>query len=116
MSAPSAPDPAGPEVPGRWAERTALAWRRTLMSFAAATLVAIHAFPAVQGAKALAGAAVVALVLVTPGWWFTARHARHTRAGLEQEVPRLRHGRRIVTVCAATSLLALGALLLVLLA
>ncbi|MFV2145870.1 MULTISPECIES: DUF202 domain-containing protein [Isoptericola] len=105
----------GPHRPGRGlaAERTELAWRRSVLSFAAAALVTMQVFPAVRGTHALAVAGV-ALLLTPPAWWFASRHARRTQAHLRQEVPRLRHGRRIALVCAGTSLLGLGGTVLVL--
>ncbi|MCK0117148.1 uncharacterized protein DUF202 [Isoptericola sp. CG 20/1183] len=99
---------------GLAAERTALAWRRTLLSFIAACLVAIQVFPTVQGSRALALAAGIALALTPPMWWFAAQHARHTGARLQEETPRLRHGRRIALICAGTGLLGAGGVVLVL--
>ncbi|WP_402467530.1 DUF202 domain-containing protein [Isoptericola aurantiacus] len=95
-------------------ERTALAWRRTLLSFMAACLVAIQVFPTVEGARAFALAAAVALTLTPPLWWFTKEHARHTSRQLQHVQPRLRHGRRIALICAGTALLGAGGLVLVL--
>ncbi|WP_278236981.1 hypothetical protein [Isoptericola sp. AK164] len=111
---PSGHGPTDAGAPGLWAERTALAWRRTLLSFTAACLVAVQVLPAARSARALLLAAAVALLLTAPGWWFARSHARHTDVHLRREVPRLRHGRRIVAMCAGTSLLALGGLVLVL--
>ncbi|GAA4718654.1 hypothetical protein GCM10023216_03950 [Isoptericola chiayiensis] len=103
-----------PEVPGLAAERTALAWRRTLLSFTAACLVAGQTLPGADGFRTLALAAAVALVLTPPGWWFARSHARHTERHLRTPVPRLRHGRRIAIICGATSALGVGGLTLVL--
>ncbi|WP_407318426.1 DUF202 domain-containing protein [Isoptericola halotolerans] len=103
-----------PAERGLAAERTALAWRRTLLSFMAAALVTVQVFPAVQGSRSLALAVGVLLVATPPLWWFTQQHARHTDAHLRQETPRLRHGRRIALICAGTCLLGLGGVALVL--
>ncbi|GAA1971211.1 hypothetical protein GCM10009718_03530 [Isoptericola halotolerans] len=111
-------DPADVPTPsaerGVAAERTALAWRRTLLSFMAASLVTTQVLPTVQGSRALAVSVAVLLVLTPPLWWFTAQHARHTHAHLQAPTPRLRHGRRIAVVCASTCLLGLGGVVLVL--
>lgn len=99
---------------GLQVERTALAWRRTLLSFTAACLVAIQVLPTVEGSRALVLAAAVALVLTPPLWWFARSHARHTHTHLTHETPRLRHGRRIAVICAGTCALALAGLVLIL--
>lgn len=105
----------GPERdPGLQPERTALAWRRTLLSFTAACLIAIQVLPTVEGSRALVYAAAVALVLTPPLWWFARHHARHTHHHLNHDRPRLRHGRRIAVICAGTSLLGLSGLVLIL--
>jgi putative membrane protein len=101
--------------PGLQPERTALAWRRTLLAFTVVCLVAIQTLPDVEGSAALLYAAVVALVATPPLWWFVSRHHRHTHRHLDHATPRLRHGRRIVVMCAGTSLLGLSGLVLILL-
>jgi uncharacterized membrane protein YidH (DUF202 family) len=99
---------------GLAAERTALAWRRTVLSYMAAGLVTVQVFPTAQGSRALALAVGVLLVTGPPLWWFAAQHARHTHAQLQAQTPRIRHGRRIALVCTGTCLLGLGGLALVL--
>ncbi|MFC8596902.1 MULTISPECIES: DUF202 domain-containing protein [unclassified Isoptericola] len=110
------PDPplVGPERDrGLQVERTALAWRRTLLSFTAACAVAWQTLPGVDGPSSFAIAAAVALVLTPPLWWFAARHRRHTSRHLDTTEPRLRHGRRIVLMCAGTAVLGLAGLVAV---
>jgi putative membrane protein len=105
----------GPERDrGLQVERTSLAWRRTLLSFTAACAVAWQTLPGVDGSTSFALAAAVALALTPPLWWFAKRHARHTALHLEADEPRLRHGRRIVLMCAGTALLGLAGLVAVL--
>ncbi|WP_277212519.1 DUF202 domain-containing protein [Isoptericola croceus] len=101
------------EERGLAVERTALAWRRTLLSLMAVSLFAIQVVPDARGAPALASAAAV-LVLTPPLWWFAKQHARHTHVQMRQEPQRLRHGRRIALICAGTGLLGLGGMILVL--
>jgi hypothetical protein len=109
------PPVVGPERdPGLQAERTALAWRRTLLSFTAACGVAWQTLPGVDGPCALVWAAAVALVLTPPLWWFARRHAHHTHHHLSQEEVRLRHGRRVAVMCAGTALLGLAGLVAIL--
>ncbi|MCK9794050.1 DUF202 domain-containing protein [Isoptericola sp. 4D.3] len=111
------PDPplVGPERDrGLQVERTALAWRRTLLSFTAATAVAWQTLPGVDGPTTLVLVAAVALLLTPPLWWFARRHARHTQRHLGAAEPRLRHGRRIVVMCAGTALLGLSGLVAIL--
>lgn len=104
----------GPERDrGLQVERTALAWRRTLLSFTAACAVAWQTLPGVDGEASFLLAAAVGLVLTPPLWWFAKRHARHTHRHLDTAEPRLRHGRRIVVMCAGTALLGLAGLVAV---
>ncbi|MCA5894200.1 DUF202 domain-containing protein [Isoptericola sp. NEAU-Y5] len=113
MAPEHAPSLVGPERDrGLQAERTALAWRRTLLSFTAACGVAWQTLPAVEGASVLVLAA--ALALTPPLWWFAGRHARHTQQHLGAAEPRLRHGRRIVVMCGGTALLAIAGLVAIL--
>jgi uncharacterized membrane protein YidH (DUF202 family) len=106
----------GPERDrGLQAERTALAWRRTILSFVAVCGVAWQTLPDVEAGPRTLGVVVgVALVLTPPLWWFAKRHARHTERHLGADEPRLRHGRRIVLMCAGTALLGTAGLVAVL--
>jgi len=111
------PDPplVGPERDrGLQVERTSLAWRRTLLSFTAACAVAWQTLPGVDGSTTLVLAVAVGLVLTPPLWWFAKRHARHTHRHLDTDEPRLRHGRRIVLMCAGTCLLGVAGLVAIL--
>ncbi|GAA1724038.1 hypothetical protein GCM10009809_19780 [Isoptericola hypogeus] len=109
----STPPLVGPERDrGLQAERTALAWRRTLLSFTAVCGVAWQTLPTVEGPRTLALAAAVALVLTPPLWWFAKRHAHHTHRHLGHDEPRLRHGFRIALICAGTTLLGAAGLVL----
>jgi uncharacterized membrane protein YidH (DUF202 family) len=108
------PPVVGPERDrGLQAERTALAWRRTLLSFTAACGVAWQTLPVVDGDRTLVWAVAIALVLTPPLWWFAKRHAHHTHRHLSDEEPRLRHGRRIAVMCGGTALLGLAGLVAV---
>lgn len=98
---------------GLAAERTELAWRRTLLSFAAVGLVTLQVLPAVHGTRALALAAVVALVLTPPAWWSMVQDVRRAHAPPHEGVGEPR-GRRVVAVCAGTFLLGLGGAVLIL--
>ncbi|WP_418275648.1 DUF202 domain-containing protein [Isoptericola jiangsuensis] len=111
------PDPplVGPDRDrGLQAERTSLAWRRTLLTFASACGVAWQTLPFVEGPTMLVVAVAIAMVLTPPLWWFAKRHAEHTVHHLGHEEPRLRHGRRIAVICTGTALLGLGGLVAVL--
>jgi uncharacterized membrane protein YidH (DUF202 family) len=109
------PSLVGPERDkGLQAERTALAWRRTLLSFTAACGVAWQTLPFVEGPLMLLVAVGVAMVLTPPLWWFARHHAHHTHHHLSHDEPRLRHGRRIAILCAGTALLGLGGLVAIL--
>lgn len=115
MARPHDPPLVGPgRDRGLQAERTALAWRRTLLSFTAACGVAWQTLPFVEGPAMLLVAVGVVMVLTPPLWWFAKRHAHHTHRHLDRDEPRLRHGRRIAVLCGGTAILGAGGLVAVL--
>ena len=62
--------------PGMQPERTALAWRRTSLSIAAGSIVALRIFPLTLGPWAIAPGA---LALALAGGLFAASHVRYRR-------------------------------------
>jgi putative membrane protein len=72
----TAPAPSQIFDPGMQPERTALAWRRTALSMAAGSLVAVRVFPASLGLWAAVPAAIAFAISVVV---FVAAHQRYRR-------------------------------------
>ena len=64
--------------PGLQPERTRLAWRRTLLTLAIGTLVALRFLPGTVGVWSLGVGLLTSAVL----WWLATLRARHTHVAL----------------------------------
>lgn len=67
--------------PGLQPERTALAWRRTLLTMAVGVLIAVRLLPPVLGTWSLGGG-LAGLLTTTVLWTCAGRRARRTRRAL----------------------------------
>ena len=98
--------------PGLAVERTALAWRRTLLALAAAILVTLRTAALLDAGTALALAAIGALLLLGPMGIRDRRRSRRTDAAHRDACP-LPRGVTVVGASAATTLTGTAAFVLV---
>ena len=83
--------------PGLQPERTALAWRRTVLSLGLGTLIALRLLPPVLGVWSFA-AGFAGVLLAGLIWVLATRRARQTRAALMRSSRPLPDGRLLLLV------------------
>lgn len=83
--------------PGLQPERTALAWRRTLLTMAVGALIALRLLPSALGTWSLVGG-IVWLLTTTVLWTCAGRRAGRTRLALLAAPPAMPSGALLLVV------------------